>query len=79
MNALSDTKPVLLRASDGHALAVNSVAMTFADITQNTPTPPAGVIERNILGHPTGILRKSEMQLVRHQPQYELDFPKNQK
>lgn len=69
MNAINDTKPVLLRASDGHALAVNAVAMRLADITPNTPTPPAGVIERNVLGHPTGTLRESAMQLVeRHLP-----------
>ena len=69
MNALSDTKPVLLRASDGHAVVVNSVAMTLANITQKTPTPPAGVIERDILGHPTGTLRESAMEIVeRHVP-----------
>ena len=69
MNALSDTKPILLRASDGHAVVVNSVAMTLANITQKTPTPPAGVIERDILGHPTGTLRESAMEIVeRHVP-----------
>ena len=69
MNALSDSKPALLRASDGHALAVNSVAMMLANTADNTPTPPAGVIERDTPGHPTGTLRESAMQLIeRHLP-----------
>ena len=66
---LATPSPYFLRVSDGHALVVNSVAMRLANIIQKTPTAPAGVIECDILGHPTGTLRESAMELVeRHLP-----------
>ena len=69
IDALSTTKPVLLRASDGHSVSINSMAMRVAGITAKTLTPVSGVIERDSDGSPTGTLRESAMDLVeRHVP-----------
>ncbi len=64
MNAINSDKPMLLRASDGHSVSINSVAMRLANITVDTETPEAGVIERDALGRPTGTLRESAMALA---------------
>lgn len=69
IDKLSTTKPVLLRASDGHSVSINSVALRVAGITKKTMTPVSGVIERDSGGSPTGTLRESAMDLVeRHVP-----------
>ena len=69
IDALSTSKPVLLRASDGHSVSINSVALRVAGITAKTVTPVSGVIERDSGGSPTGTLRESAMDLVeRHVP-----------
>ena len=64
MDALNSEKPMLLRASDGHSVSINSVAMRLADISADTETPEAGVIERDAFGRPTGTLRESAMALA---------------
>ena len=69
VDALSTSKPVLLRASDGHSVSINSVALRVAGITAKTVTPVSGVIERDFGGSPTGTLRESAMDLAeRHVP-----------
>ena len=69
IDTLSTTKPVLLRASDGHSVSINSVALRVAGITKKTVTPVSGVIERDSGGSPAGTLRESAMDLVeRHVP-----------
>ena len=64
MDAINSDKPMLLRASDGHSVSINSVAMRLADISADTETPEAGVIERDVSGRPTGTLRESAMALA---------------
>ena len=64
MDALNSEKPMLLRASDGHSVSINSVAMRLADISADTEMPEAGVIERDAFGRPTGTLRESAMALA---------------
>ena len=54
----------LLRASDGHSVAVNTVALKMANITAATSAPPSGVIERDEYGEPSGTFRESAMALV---------------
>ena len=50
---------VVLSRAGGHSVVANSLALKLAGITRGTPNPPAGVIERDKTGEPTGILRES--------------------
>jgi len=52
--------PVLMRSEDGHSLWVNSKTLELARITEKTPDPPSGVIERYPgTSEPGGALRES--------------------
>lgn len=51
-------KPVILTAFDGHTTWVNSKALEVAGITNTTPDPMGGKIERDSEGNPTGVLRE---------------------
>jgi len=64
LNVIAGDRPMLLRASDGHSVAVNTVALKMANITAATSAPPSGVIERDEYGAPSGTLRESAMALV---------------
>ena len=64
LNAIADDRPMLLRASDGHSVAVNTVLLQMANISATTATPPSGVIERDEFGAPSGTFRESAMSLV---------------
>ncbi|MSQ17667.1 MAG: amidohydrolase [Dehalococcoidia bacterium] len=49
--------PVRLDHRSGHAVVLNSAALAMAGITQETPDPPEGVIQRDPpTGQPTGLL-----------------------
>ena len=65
LDAITSAMPAALSSADGHTLWVNSAALAAAGITSATPDPPAGRIERNALGHATGLLRESAADLVR--------------
>lgn len=69
LDRLTGEQPAALSSSDGHTLWVNSAALGLAGITRHTPDPPAGRIERDVNGEPTGVLRESAAGLVgRHVP-----------
>lgn len=51
--------PVILRSFDHHALWVNSKAIELAGITDKTPDPRNGVVERDDDGTPSGIFRET--------------------
>lgn len=57
LDAVSPDNPVYLEHVSGHLAAVNSAALALAKITLNTPDPQGGIIERDALGEPTGILK----------------------
>lgn len=62
-------RPALLSSADGHNAWVSSAALAIAGIDASTPEPPAGRIERDAEGNPTGTLRETAVQLVaRHLP-----------
>ncbi|MFD2758191.1 amidohydrolase [Gulosibacter faecalis] len=49
-------RPVLLSTIDGHADWANSAALEAGGITDSTPDPDGGRIERDATGTPTGLL-----------------------
>ncbi len=57
-------RPVYLRRKDGHSAWVSSVALRLAGIDRASADPPGGLIDRDELGEPTGILRETAMQAV---------------
>ena len=65
LDAVSPDHPVALTEFSGHALWVNSKAMTVAGITADTVPPPGGVIVKNEKGQPTGLLFEAAAWMVR--------------
>jgi predicted amidohydrolase YtcJ len=57
-------RPVYLPNRDHHGAWVNSLALQIAGITDDTPDPPGGRIERDADGVATGMLQEAAMDLV---------------
>jgi len=64
LDAVSPNNPVWLVHTTGHYGAANSIALKMAQITAKTADPPAGTIDRDPQGNPTGVLKESAMGLV---------------
>lgn len=56
--------PVWLTHTTGHYGVGNSAALKLAGITRTTPDPPAGTIDRDAQGQPTGVLKEAATGLV---------------
>lgn len=56
LDAAAPNNPLILERADGHAVVVNSAALTAAGITAQTPDPEGGRIEKDARGQPTGML-----------------------
>ncbi|HTT03003.1 MAG TPA: amidohydrolase [Steroidobacteraceae bacterium] len=59
LDAVSPDNPVVLLDVSGHNAWANSKALALAGITQSTQNPPGGVIERDAVGEPSGLLRET--------------------
>ncbi|MGA8150091.1 MAG: amidohydrolase family protein [Terriglobales bacterium] len=64
IDKVTPSNPVWLTHTTGHYGVANSYAMRLARITPQTQPPPAGTIDRDPHGLPTGILKESAMSLV---------------
>jgi predicted amidohydrolase YtcJ len=58
-------RPAVARRVDGHAIWVNSAALSAAGITAATPDPEGGRIERRPDGSPSGVLVDRARALIR--------------
>ena len=56
--------PMILQRHDGHSGIASSSALDLAGIDKSTPDPTGGVIDKDVNGEPTGILRDAAMGLV---------------
>jgi predicted amidohydrolase YtcJ len=66
--------PVYIVSDTGHQAVVNSKALEIAEITNTTPDPAGGQIERNSEGNATGLLYESATKLVSdHIPEYTVE------
>ncbi|MBW2482289.1 MAG: amidohydrolase, partial [Deltaproteobacteria bacterium] len=65
LDAVAPSHPVALWRCDLHLVSVNSRALELAGIDESTPDPPDGVIEKDLAGRPTGILRELAPNLVK--------------
>ncbi len=64
LDSLAPNNPVYLTAKSLHAAWVNTAALNLANITDDTPNPKDGVIQRDSKGHATGALLENAMALV---------------
>jgi predicted amidohydrolase YtcJ len=56
LDAVSPAHPVWIMHRGGHFGVANSMALKMANISENTPNPTGGIIERDSKGNLTGIL-----------------------
>lgn len=59
LDAVSPNNPVWLMHTTGHYGVANSAALKIAGISAATPDPPAGTIDRDAHGNPTGVIKES--------------------
>jgi predicted amidohydrolase YtcJ len=65
LDKVSPRNPVWLRHATGHFAVANSAALAIAKIGKDTKSPPAGTIEKDGNGLPTGIIKEdAAMKLV---------------
>jgi predicted amidohydrolase YtcJ len=65
LDAVAPDNPVLLSRCDLHLAVANTIALKKADINSSTPEPPKGVIAKDSLGRPNGILKEHAVHLVK--------------
>ena len=65
LDVISPTNPIILTRKDGHSIWVNSAALALAGISDATPDPVGGHIQRDQSGVATGILLENAMELIR--------------
>ena len=58
LDAAAPDNPVWLMHTTGHYGVANSAALKLAGITAATPDPPAGTIDHDAKGNPTGVLKE---------------------
>ena len=64
LDEISTTKPISVLRFDCHALWVNSAAIKYAKIDQNTQNPIGGKIEKDIDNNLIGVFNDSAMALI---------------
>ena len=64
LDRVSPDNPVWLEHTTGHYGVANSAALRLANINAASKDPPAGTIDRDTQGRPTGVLKESAMAAV---------------
>jgi hypothetical protein len=64
LDEVSPDNPVFLHDWTNHLAWVNTAALKAANITKDTVNPPAGVIDRDSAGNPTGTLHDKALGLI---------------
>jgi len=64
LDEVSPNNPVFLHDWTNHLAWVNSAALKAAKITEDTPDPQGGVIDRDSSGNPTGTLHDKALGLI---------------
>ncbi|HEY0601426.1 MAG TPA: amidohydrolase [Herpetosiphonaceae bacterium] len=64
LDRVTQGHPAILSRKDGHSVWANSQALTIAGIDDRTPDPDGGLIQRDELGQPTGILLENANDLI---------------
>jgi predicted amidohydrolase YtcJ len=64
LDKVAPNNPVWLVHTTGHYGVGNSYALKMSEVTESTPAPPAGTIDKNADGKPSGVMKESAMGLV---------------
>jgi predicted amidohydrolase YtcJ len=64
LDAIAPQNPVYLTAKSLHSAWVNSAALKLAGITNSTPDPVNGYIQRDPRGYPTGVFFEEALKLI---------------
>ncbi len=64
LDKASTTLPIIIVRKDGHSMIANTLAMTLANINDDTAAPSGGVIERDDQGKATGVFRETAVTLL---------------
>jgi len=64
IDAATPRHPVWITRADGHMALANSLALSLAGVTHDTPDIDGGTIVRDGRGEPTGLLKDNAMTLV---------------
>ena len=64
LDKASTTRPIIIVRKDGHSMIANTLAMTLANITDDTADPSGGIIERDDTGRATGVFRETAVSLL---------------
>ena len=64
LDAIAPNNPVYLTHKSLHCGWANSSALKIAGITENTPDPDGGSIQRTVSGQPSGVVFESAMRLI---------------
>ena len=64
LDKVAPNNPVWLEHTTGHYGVANSYALKMAEVRPDTRDPPAGTIDRDAQGRPTGVLKESAAGLV---------------
>jgi len=64
LDKVAPNNPVWLEHTTGHYGVANSYALKMAEVRPETRDPPAGTIDRDAQGRPTGVLKESAAGLV---------------
>jgi predicted amidohydrolase YtcJ len=64
LDRVSPNNPVWLMHTTGHYGVANSAALRLAKISQASKDPPAGTIDRDAQGRPSGVLKEAAMGAV---------------
>jgi predicted amidohydrolase YtcJ len=73
LDAVVPDRPAMFTNRDGHGAWVNTRALEVAGITEDTPDPPDGRIERDADGSASGTLHEGAMALVQPQVPMTMD------
>ena len=64
LDKVAPNNPVWLEHTTGHYGVANSYALKLAEVRKVTPDPPAGTIDRDVQGNPTGVMKEAAQALV---------------
>ena len=65
IDIVSPNNPVVLSRADGHSVLVNTFVLKASGITNKTPDPFGGEIQKDpVTGEPTGILKENAESLI---------------
>jgi predicted amidohydrolase YtcJ len=65
LDKVAPNNPVWLEHTTGHYGVANSYALKMAEVRPDTKAPPAGTIDRDAAGRPTGVMKESAQAMVR--------------